>query len=61
MWIPFGNDCHTDLQDAVEADGGTYPGSPNGRFDFDEWASNALNSLANVIGDFINWVARLFE
>ncbi len=32
IWIPFINDCHNAVQDAVEASGLHYPGAPGGRF-----------------------------
>jgi RHS repeat-associated protein len=32
IWVPFINDCHNAVQDAVEASGRQYPGAPGGRF-----------------------------
>ena len=36
VWIPYANDCHSDLENAFEQIGITYPGAPNGRIDIDD-------------------------
>ncbi len=32
VWVPFVNDCHNAVQDAVESAGLKFPGAPGGRF-----------------------------
>lgn len=32
LWVPFINDCHDAVEDAVESSGFEYPGAPGGRF-----------------------------
>ena len=32
LWVPYINDCHNAVQDAVEHSGLVYPGAPGGRF-----------------------------
>jgi RHS repeat-associated protein len=41
VWCPFGNDCHSQLDDAFWQAGVRYPGAPNGRMDIDDdfWAA----------------------
>lgn len=36
MWIPWANDCHTDLENAFDQAGVSYPGARNDRMDFDD-------------------------
>ena len=57
MWVPYFNDCHTDLDDAFANSGVLYPGAPNDRVDLDNWFVDSLNSIVDTIyGLFESWL-----
>ncbi len=58
LWIPAGNDCWTDADDASSVAGGTFTPPANGRFDWDDLLADVLNNLWQSIKDFFN---DLFE
>jgi len=45
IYFPEIDDCHTQLQEAFEYAGASYPGWPTGRFDWDEQIGNAVNTV----------------
>ena len=49
MWIPWVNDCHSDLQSAFEQAGVPYPGAPNGRIDIDDNLWNEFSNFMNFL------------
>ncbi len=54
FWVPYVNDCHTDLNDAFNDAGVYYPGAPNDRVDLDNWFIDSLNTA-------IDWVYDVFD
>lgn len=48
VWIPWVNDCHTDLKNAFKQAGVSFPGAPNGRIDFDDIIKNSIQSKYNL-------------
>lgn len=56
LWVPYINDCHTDLEDGFDSAGVFYPGAPNDRIDLDDWFVDSLNSVFDAIYDlFESW------
>ena len=45
IWIPWINDCHSDLSNAFKQAGVSYPGAPNGRVDADDQLSAFFDKL----------------
>lgn len=57
LWVPYINDCHTDLDDSFSNLGITYPGAPNDRVDLDNWFIDSLNNASDWIYDvFDSWL-----
>lgn len=48
-WIPWKNDCHSDLNAAFDEAGVRYPGAPNGRIDIDDVFSSVYKNIGDVI------------
>lgn len=53
LWIPWVNDCHSDLENAFIETGVPYPGAPNGRIDIDDDIGNCLNKCIRQLDQFI--------
>jgi hypothetical protein len=51
-WIGRIHDCHVEMQDGFENLNQLYPGSPEGRFDGDEYLENAFEYLFDIKVDF---------
>ncbi|MBU1342365.1 MAG: hypothetical protein KKD66_12150 [Proteobacteria bacterium] len=59
IWIPYLNDCHSDLENAFDQAGVSYPGAPNGRIDFDDEIKNSFNQTIYQLSNPQN-LKRLF-
>ena len=59
VWLPWINDCHTDLENAFKQVGVEYPGAPGGRVDIDDDVSNAVNSFLSDIIRHIYYYYRI--
>jgi hypothetical protein len=56
VWVPWANDCHSDLKNAFEQAGVPYPGAPNGRMDFDDNLKAVLPQLMRrVVTPWRGW------
>jgi RHS repeat-associated protein len=53
IWIPYANDCHTDLAKAFNHAKVPYPGAPNGRIDIDDSSRAAMGALYREMKDFM--------
>jgi len=51
IWLPWYDDCHTELAEAFEFVGVHYPGAPGGRVDFDEIITDAWRRTVDFIKD----------
>ena len=60
VWIPYVNDCHTDLKDSFTSLGITYP-TESGRFSLDNWCLNKVNTLVGAIYNLISWFWSIGE
>ena len=62
IWIPWLNDCHSDLENAFNQVGVSYPGAPNGRMDIDDDIINGFKSVMHLLNQLNNprYLYRLF-
>jgi RHS repeat-associated protein len=64
LYVPYINDCHSQLENAFYDLGVNYPGAPNGRMDLDDIFVDSLNSAVSWLWDkFTNvwsWIISWF-
>jgi hypothetical protein len=51
VWTPYVNDCHSDLENAFEQTGVSYPGAPNGRMDIDDKIRNGITDVMRQLNN----------
>ncbi len=60
IWTPWANDCHSDLENAFDQTGVSYPGAPNGRIDIDNNMRRGFENIMRHIYQLTNPRYRIF-
>ena len=62
IWIPWVNDCHSDVENAFDQAGVPYPGAPNRRMDIDDDIMSGINNFMRQLNQLNNpeYLSRLF-
>jgi len=53
LWVPWINDCHSDLENAFEQAGVDYPEAPNGRVDWDDIIMDKLDNFLDKMSRYL--------